>query len=171
MKFKHIYLIALLLIVSCCKPGNYYCEIEQKVSIDSYLDCTRYVKTYLWIYNWIGTSVTIEKSFWEYDIHKTKVDSVKQAQYDKIYPFYLKLKACLDSGIDPCEEVEPFDASKLEVQGLTSVWAEGSDSIGIVFDYDYEYVTRAVFTDSSRILTIYDPAIKVVWDTLTWRTK
>ena len=50
------------------------------------------------------------------------------------------------------------------------IWDGEVDSVGIVFDYTHT-ITRVMLSDSTGILTIYDPAITVVWDTLTWREK
>ena len=91
-----------IFVVGCCKPGNYWCKIEQEVSVDEYLKCTYYVKTNLWVYDCIGMPVAIEKNYFRHGIHKTKVDSVKIADYDRIHPRYLKLKKVLESGLDPC---------------------------------------------------------------------
>lgn len=110
LKFEKIVLldISILILtyflVGCCWPWNVRCEIEQKVEIDNYLNCTYKVNTYLWINDWTGLSINTEKAIYANNICKACIDSVKKAQYDIIYPYYLKVKKCIDSGIDPCKE-------------------------------------------------------------------
>ena len=60
------------------------------------------------------------------------------------------------------------EISVMDTVPSASVWNGEVDSIGIVFDY-YKPAIRVAFHDSTGILTIYDPAITVVWDTLEYK--
>ena len=107
MKFRAIAILGLILIVGCCQSGGKWCELKQKVEVDSYLKGTYKVKTYVWVRDWKGWSITLEKFIYAYGIHQADVDSVKAEQYRRAYPIYLKVKECIDSGIDPCKQKAP----------------------------------------------------------------
>lgn len=65
--------------------------ITQDVGRDRYIDSTFYVKTEIWVYNWIG----ISKSYEYNDVASVKesnIETEKKRQMQLAYPVYLKVK-------------------------------------------------------------------------------
>lgn len=81
---KLMLLISLLLLMSCT-------WIEQEKSKVSYVKCTYRVETKVWTFPAFGN---IEESWYEYDIPKSKIDSVKKEQYHKALKVKARIKEC-----------------------------------------------------------------------------
>jgi hypothetical protein len=76
------------LFLSC----GYHAEIEQEVKVNKILENTFNINTIVWIKNSMETPISIEKSYYDYDVPFSKVDSLKKYRYEQIYPDYLKVK-------------------------------------------------------------------------------
>jgi len=104
MKKTLLLIMAIIVFVSGC---YHEAKIEQEVDVDSYVECTYYVKTYVWVYNCFlgipGLSVSIEGAKFASNVKRENVETVKISQYNEMFPLYLAVQGCIDSGIDPCE--------------------------------------------------------------------
>jgi len=86
---KIITLLICLFVLSGC---NGPVRIEQDVEVDSRIDCTYKVKTYLWY----GIPGEIEKMFYKYNVPKHDVEDEKARQMDKILPYKEQLEQALE---------------------------------------------------------------------------
>ena len=106
-----IILVIIFLIVFGCNwavygyhtPFKRSCYIEQDVHIPSYIDCEYSVITYLRITDSMGLNPKTEKTIYDFRIKKENVCKIKELQYEKMYPEYLKVIAFLESGVEPCK--------------------------------------------------------------------
>ena len=63
---KWIMILGCLLILgSCCWPGNYWIDIDQKVKLESILKRTCEVRTYIWVNSWDGMPIELVMSWRE----------------------------------------------------------------------------------------------------------
>jgi hypothetical protein len=76
-------------------PGNYWVEIEQEVSIDSMIDDHYHVETNVWIRDWCGHSITLEKAYRDYYISCDDIPIVKKRQLMKAETLKEKLLIAL----------------------------------------------------------------------------
>jgi len=61
-------------------PSFEYAVIEQNVNLDSRIDCTYYIATYLWVKKHIFDVGTIEDSIYAYNVKKEDVETVREQQ-------------------------------------------------------------------------------------------
>ena len=78
---KKILLVLLvgIMMLSC----TVHSEIEQRVSVDSIIEDTYYVQTWVWIRKWNSMPVTIEESYFQSGVKKNEIESHKSFQMAK----------------------------------------------------------------------------------------
>ena len=87
-------LIILLILIIGLTGCNLYSTIEQEVRIDSYIENTFVVTTHVWICKGLN-SISIEESFYAFDVPYNKVKIITRIQYNKA----LKIKNIIESHI------------------------------------------------------------------------
>jgi len=87
-------LIILLILIIGLTGCNLYSTIEQEVRIDSYIENTFVVVTHVWICKGLN-SISIEESFYAFDVPHNKVKIITLTQYNKT----LKIKQEVDKWI------------------------------------------------------------------------
>ena len=77
-------------------------EIEQEVKVDSRINCTYLVCTFLWDrYPTPSDPVgTIEESFCDFNIPASKVEEIKAEQMAKIQPYYERFVAAIKNACE-----------------------------------------------------------------------
>ena len=76
---------------------NTYCKIEQDISIDSYCNDTRHVRTEVWVFNWFGTPLSIETMENDYNITINQLDSVKTVRMQEAIIIKTKVDNCIQN--------------------------------------------------------------------------
>lgn len=95
-------IIITIIVLSVClllflleKPIGLNVKVEQRARLSSYINNTYRVETSLWINNFIGMSISLEKYIYEYNIKKKDIDLTLKKQLDVIYPLYLSIQKTL----------------------------------------------------------------------------
>jgi hypothetical protein len=96
-------LIVLLFVFSGCKN---HVTIEQQITLTSYINCTYHVESSLWVRNIFGDCVSLEELIWDSNVSADSVCSVKERQYKKLFPKYIKIKNIIDSNRKPCPKIK-----------------------------------------------------------------
>lgn len=89
---KKLILLTALLFFAC----GHTVDIEQKVSVDDYCDCTYWIKTTVWVEkHWGQTTVSLEHLEYRHNVPQDEVETVKQREYEIAEVVADRMRQCI----------------------------------------------------------------------------
>jgi hypothetical protein len=104
MNWKVASIVIGLLVILSCDSYKTRVVIDQECNLDSYLECTYYVTTNVWVREPFEVVGNLEWRGFAYDVPLDQVEKVKQAQMEKAWEIRRKINKVIESGINPCEK-------------------------------------------------------------------